>query len=130
MANTKTLPEKLYGRTDFDSISVTFPDGSVHRHDRTRAMGPLNEGQFILVCKECIAQLLATDPNITAHDLVGGNPFTTHWAVSPSLVPKSSAEQLVQEEAERQMATGRLEEFQEFQEFRRQRRGRAINLAR
>jgi len=120
---------KLYGRTDIDDITVPQPDGTSHRHVRTKKMNKEDgtPGHFILECESCCAKLIEMDPGIMTKSL-DGTSFTTHWAPNASLVPLSDAERRAKEDAEEQFLRGNVQDFQEFQEFQRGKRRRAINV--
>ena len=142
--NLEALPEKLYGRTDIDSVScptedtreVRDSDGKrvqipvMHKHVRTNAMNKPDggKGPFVLECKSCIGHLVNGDPNILTRSMDPGVSFSTHWSPNATSVPKSGDEVLQEDEAQRQFLRDSVTDYQEFRDFQRQRRRKAVNF--
>jgi len=126
-------PPVLYGRTDIDNVSIQQPDGSWHKHERTKKMASAEgkPGPFVLECKSCITKLIDMDPGIITKSMDPTVQFTTHWSTNVRTVPKSEGEKEAEEDAEREFMLGNMSDFEAFKEFRAsRRRGPAINVAR
>jgi hypothetical protein len=120
------IPTVLYGRKDMLQVTVPMKDGTQHKH----ALKPETiEGRDVVVlkCKDCIAELVNRDPAIVTPTRDPNVTFSTHWTITPRLVPKTEDEIEKEEKDQLAFAAASGQQYADFLAFQASQKKKGIN---
>jgi hypothetical protein len=121
-----SIPAVLYGRKDLKEVTVPQKDGTTHHH----ALKPERlEGRDVVVlkCKSCVEELVNRDPAIATPTRDPNVSFSTHWTITPRLVPKTEDEIEKEEKDQLAYAAASGQQYADFLAFQAAQKKKGIN---
>jgi hypothetical protein len=121
-----SIPAALYGRKDLKEVTVPQKDGTQHKH----SLKPeLIEGRSVVVlkCKSCVEELVNRDPSIVTPTRDPNVSFSTHWTITPRLVPKTEDEIEKEQNDQLAFASQSGQTFADFLKWQADQKKRGVN---